>query len=42
MAEKVLCIDDTPKVRLLVRRLLPPHYVILEADDGLHAATHRL
>jgi signal transduction histidine kinase/DNA-binding NarL/FixJ family response regulator len=35
MAEKVLCIDDTQEVRLLVRRLLPPHYVILEADDGL-------
>jgi signal transduction histidine kinase/DNA-binding NarL/FixJ family response regulator len=35
MAEKVLCIDDTQEVRLLVRRLLPPHYIILEADDGL-------
>ena len=35
MAEKILCIDDTPKVRLLIRRLLPPHYAVLEAGDGL-------
>jgi signal transduction histidine kinase/DNA-binding response OmpR family regulator len=32
---KVLCIDDTPQVRLLVRRLLSHRYQVLEADDGL-------
>ena len=32
---KVLCIDDTPAVRLLVRRLLGEMYTVLEAADGL-------
>ena len=34
---KVLCIDDTPDVRLLVRRLLSSRYDVLEAEEGLHA-----
>ncbi|MBN1955680.1 MAG: response regulator [Anaerolineae bacterium] len=34
-AKKILCIDDTPQVRTLVRRLLSAQYVIVEADDGL-------
>ncbi|RLC66540.1 MAG: hypothetical protein DRI48_04460, partial [Chloroflexi bacterium] len=32
---KILCIDDTPEVRALVKRLLAPQYEILEASDGL-------
>ncbi len=32
---KVLCIDDTPSVRRLVRRLLEGAYTVLEAEDGL-------
>ncbi|HHH41066.1 MAG TPA: response regulator [Chloroflexi bacterium] len=32
---KVLCIDDTPEVCLLVRRLLSSHFQVLEAHDGL-------
>lgn len=35
MGLKVLCIDDTPDVRLLIRRLLAPDYQIVEAGDGL-------
>ncbi len=33
--KKVLCIDDTPTVRRLVRRLLFQKYEVLEAADGL-------
>jgi len=33
--KKILCIDDTSHVRLLVQRLLSADYAILEADDGL-------
>jgi signal transduction histidine kinase/DNA-binding NarL/FixJ family response regulator len=33
--KKLLCIDDTSHVRLLVHRLLSADYAILEADDGL-------
>jgi signal transduction histidine kinase/CheY-like chemotaxis protein len=33
--KKILCIDDTSHVRLLVQRLLSADYVVLEADDGL-------
>ena len=32
---KILCIDDTPTSRALVRRLLSPQYIVLEANDGL-------
>ncbi len=32
---QILCIDDTPEVRVLFRRLLSHRYVILEAADGL-------
>jgi signal transduction histidine kinase/DNA-binding response OmpR family regulator len=32
---KILCIDDTPDVLLLLRRLLSSHYVVVEASDGL-------
>ncbi len=31
----ILCIDDTPEARALVRRLLSPPYRVLEAQDGL-------
>jgi len=31
----ILCVDDTPEVRTLVRRLLSHLYNIIEADDGL-------
>ncbi|MBN1978603.1 MAG: response regulator [Anaerolineae bacterium] len=33
--KKILCIDDTPHVRMLVQRLLSSDYAIVEADDGL-------
>jgi signal transduction histidine kinase/CheY-like chemotaxis protein len=33
--KKILCIDDSSHVHLLVQRLLSADYVILEADDGL-------
>ena len=33
--KKILCIDDTSHVRLLVQRLLSADYAILEADNGL-------
>jgi len=33
--QTILCIDDTPEVRLLVRRLLGRDYRIVEARDGL-------
>jgi signal transduction histidine kinase/CheY-like chemotaxis protein len=33
--KKLLCIDDTSHVRLLIQRLLSADYAILEADDGL-------
>ncbi len=33
--QTVLCIDDTPDVRMLVRRLLSHRYRVLEAIDGL-------
>jgi signal transduction histidine kinase/DNA-binding NarL/FixJ family response regulator len=32
---KILCIDDTPSARVLVRRLLARRYEVLEADEGL-------
>ncbi len=32
---KILCVDDTPEVRILVQRLLSHRYDIVEADDGL-------
>ena len=32
---KILCIDDTPTARALVRRLLSSSYIVLEATDGL-------
>jgi len=32
---RILCVDDTPEVRRLVRRLLAHRYEILEAGDGL-------
>ena len=32
---QVLCIDDTPEARALVRRLLSARYLVLEATDGL-------
>jgi signal transduction histidine kinase/DNA-binding response OmpR family regulator len=32
---KILCIDDTPEVRLLIQRLLSHRYQVLEAGDGL-------
>ncbi len=43
--KKVLCIDDTPTVRRLVRRLLFQKYDVLEAKTGLEGidlaqATH--
>lgn len=31
----ILCIDDTPNVRLLVKRLLSHRYTVLEAENGL-------
>ena len=33
--KKILCIDDTAHVRLLLQRLLSSDYAIVEADDGL-------
>ena len=33
--KKILCIDDTPNVRLLVKRLLSHRYTVLEAENGL-------
>jgi signal transduction histidine kinase/DNA-binding response OmpR family regulator len=32
---RILCVDDTPEVRVLVRRLLSHRYEVLEAGDGL-------
>ncbi len=32
---KILCVDDTPHVRLLVQRLLSHRFDIVEASDGL-------
>ncbi|HEY72916.1 MAG TPA: GAF domain-containing protein, partial [Thermoflexia bacterium] len=32
---KILCVDDTPEARMLVRRLLSSRYHVLEAKDGL-------
>ena len=32
---KILCIDDTPDVCVLVNRLLSHHYDVFEAGDGL-------
>jgi GAF domain-containing protein/DNA-binding response OmpR family regulator len=32
---KILCVDDTPDVHVLVHRLLAHRYDIVEADDGL-------
>jgi len=35
LAKTILCIDDSPTIRLLVRKTLEPlGYTILEADDG--------
>ncbi len=33
--KKILCIDDTPAVRLLVKRLLSHRYAVFEAENGL-------
>lgn len=33
--KKILCIDDTPNVRLLIKRLLSHRYTVLEAENGL-------
>lgn len=33
--KKILCIDDTPTVRLLVKRLLSHRYAVFEAENGL-------
>ena len=33
--QKILCIDDTTEVRVLVQRLLARRYTILQAHDGL-------
>ncbi|MCP4537971.1 MAG: GAF domain-containing protein [Chloroflexi bacterium] len=32
---KILCVDDTPEVRILVQRLLSHRYDIVQANDGL-------
>jgi two-component system chemotaxis response regulator CheY len=35
MAKTVLCIDDSPTIRMLVRKTLEPlGYVVIEAEDG--------
>ena len=35
MAKTILCIDDSPTIRMLVKKTLEPlGYVVLEADDG--------
>lgn len=43
MAKTILCIDDSPTIRMLVKKTLEPlGYVVIEAEDGrkgLDAAT---
>jgi CheY-like chemotaxis protein len=38
-ADKILIADDEPSVRLLVKRLLSEHYIVLEASNGEEAVS---
>ena len=37
MNKKILIVDDDPGDVILIKRILEPHYQVIEADDGLQA-----